>query len=93
MSGGSYNYLFERVEEAAEIMRKNNKGIRARQVHELREAFASHLSDVASAMKAVEWVDSGDFGQGDEVSAILRVLDGKPWVIQRKDAAKEGGAK
>lgn len=84
MSGGSYNYLFERVEEMASQIRINNKDIQSRQVFELRESFASHLSDVARAMKAVEWVDSCDSGEGAEVASILRVLIGKPQAFERK---------
>ena len=94
MSGGSYNYLFERVAEAADLILKNNKGLSCRQVAELRDAFASHLHDVARAMKEVEWVDSGDTGPGDEISAILRVLEGRPSAYRRKEEEKnKGGAK
>ena len=88
MSGGSYNYLFEQVEQMAVQMRKNNQDLKSKQVFELRQAFASHLSDVAYAMKQVEWVDSCDCGEGDEVYAILRVLRGNPDAYKR--AAKEG---
>lgn len=85
MSGGSYNYLFEKVEEMAVQMRVNNKNIQSRQVFELRQAFSSHLSDVAYAMKAIEWVDSCDRGEGDEVAPILRVLRGNQNAFERKE--------
>ena len=83
MSGGSYNYLFEQVEQMAVQMRKNNQDLKSKQVFELRQAFANHLSDVAYAMKQVEWVDSCDCGEGDEVYAILRVLKGNPDAYKR----------
>ena len=36
-----------------------------------RRAFKRHLEQVAEALKAIEWVDSGDWGPGDENEAIL----------------------
>ena len=40
----------------------------------LRRAFSHHLVKVAAALKAIEWVDSGDWVPGDEDDAILAVL-------------------
>ena len=40
----------------------------------LREAFRQHLIKVAAALKAIEWVDSGDCGEGDEDEPIAEVL-------------------
>lgn len=40
----------------------------------LRAAFGRHLLLVADAMHAVEWVDSCDWGPGDEVEAIKAAL-------------------
>ena len=39
-----------------------------------RRAFATHLLLVSDAMRAVEWVDSGDSSEGAEVAAIEAVV-------------------
>jgi len=41
---------------------------------ELRKEFRMHLVVVAAALKAIEWVDSGDMSPGDEDEAIDQVL-------------------
>ena len=41
---------------------------------ELRKEFRMHLVVVAAALKAIEWVDSGDMSPGDEDEAIAVVL-------------------
>jgi hypothetical protein len=65
MSGGSYNYEFERIEELA-------KEIRA--INPLRKAFKTHLTKVAKACRDIEWVDSSDSSVGDEDAAIRDCL-------------------
>lgn len=74
MSGGSYEYLYGRVEDAARQMVR-------RSATPARRAFAEHLVLVAKALHAVEWVDSCDWGPGDEDEAIKTVLG------ERADAA------
>lgn len=39
-----------------------------------RRAFKQHLQMVAEALKAIEWVDSGDWGPGDEDEPILSCI-------------------
>ena len=41
----------------------------------LRRVFGAHLKNVATALHDIEWVDSGDYGAGDELEAIKIVLD------------------
>lgn len=65
MSGGSMDYLYSKVEEAASQMRGGNP---------LREAFKAHLEKVAKALHDIEWVDSCDYGDGDENEAIRAVF-------------------
>lgn len=66
MSGGSYDYLYSRVESMAEnIPHRNNPR---------RVAFKKLLSLVADAMHAIEWVDSCDYAPGDEDEQIERCL-------------------
>ena len=39
-----------------------------------RRAFAAHLVKVAKALHDIEWVDSSDYGPGDENEAIRACL-------------------
>jgi len=68
MSGGSYNYLYEHIESAAETV------IQYSNTPE-RKAFAAHLRLVAKAMHEIEWVDSCDHAPGREIEAIRACLD------------------
>ena len=63
MSGGHYNYVYSQV-ESIHIDCKTP----------LRRAFSRHLGLVAKALHDIEWVDSGDYGPGDEVKAIEACL-------------------
>jgi len=64
MSGGSMNYLYRRILWEADF----------EDTTELRKEFRMHLVVVAAALKAIEWVDSGDMSPGDEDEAIAVVL-------------------
>ena len=66
MSGGSWDYLCFKVDEAADRL-VNSKD-------PLRKAFGIHLDLVAKALHDIEWVDSGDTSPGDERKAILNVI-------------------
>lgn len=66
MSGGSYNYAYRHVEEFAESLNANTPE---------RKAFVSLLFNVAEAMHDIEWVDSGDYGKGDDTKAILECVN------------------
>lgn len=59
MSGGSMNYIYQRVGEI-EFSAETAE----------RRAFLDHLRLVATALHDIEWVDSGDYGPGDESEAI-----------------------
>jgi hypothetical protein len=63
MSGGSMQYLYSLVRDAD-----------FRLDTPLRRAFHRHLQLVAEALHAIEWVDSGDSGPGDEEAAILACI-------------------
>jgi hypothetical protein len=68
MSGGSYDYAYQRVRDVADE-------IEERHPEEAKHlAFAAHLRLVATAMRAIEWVDSCDYGPGDDHEAIDAVL-------------------
>lgn len=66
MSGGSMDYVYGKVRDAAEGMRVHTP---------LRRAFRDHLLLVADALHDIEWVDSCDYGPGDEVAAIRKVFE------------------
>ena len=61
MSGGSYDYIYSRVETAASDITPTTP---------LRKLFKSHLFKVAKALHDIEWVDSGDCCPGDENESI-----------------------
>lgn len=69
MSGGSYDYLYSKVEDAADRLRGQN--------NPLRRAFGVHLKAIAKALHDIEWVDSCDTSPGDEVPAIKKALGGR----------------
>jgi hypothetical protein len=69
MSGGSMNYVYSRVETAASDIRCNEHKTL------LRLKFAELLDVIAQALHDIEWVDSSDYGLGDENEAIRRVYE------------------
>ena len=71
MSGGSYDYAYVKVEEFAYSIREEGQCSAA--PPELRRAFAEHCHLVARAMKAVEWNDSCD-GDNEEELLIRQIL-------------------
>ncbi|HYF55874.1 MAG TPA: hypothetical protein VEA41_16590 [Salinarimonas sp.] len=97
MSGGSYDYLYHRIDDAADEIEKNTRPHQpdpaarvydrpARRYLSAEESaeilaslegerlwFAELLRLVGRAMHDIEWVDSGDYGPGDEVFAIRQV--------------------
>jgi hypothetical protein len=66
MSGGSYDYLCYKMGDAAESL-CNDK-------NPLRRAFGKKLQLFATAMHDIEWVDSDDYGPGEEAKAIKLAL-------------------
>lgn len=72
MSGGKYDYIHCKIEEFIEELElKNDAGIEIPQ----RVAFKELLCLVATAAHEIEWVDSGDCGEGDEIEAIEAVFE------------------
>jgi hypothetical protein len=68
MSGGSWDYLFGRMDNAADRL------VASRVPR--RKAFGLLMRSCAKAMHDIEWVDSGDYGPGDDVDAIDAALNG-----------------
>jgi hypothetical protein len=65
MTGGSMNYLYSQL-QYAEFKEDTH----------LRKLFREHLNKVAEALHDIEWVDSADYGPGDEEAAIIACLGG-----------------
>jgi hypothetical protein len=65
MSGGAYDYTYARIQTLAEDIHATS---------ELRAVFKKHLAKVAETCRAIEWVDSGDYGPGDEDKLIKECL-------------------
>lgn len=65
MSGGSYNYIGLKIQDI-DVMWVDSPQ---------RRAFQNLLKLVGEAMYDIEWVDSGDYGPGDENKAIEKCLD------------------
>lgn len=68
MSGGSLEYAYSKIKYIADDVESQART-------PLHKTFASHLRDVASALRDLEWVLSGDYGPGDEVESIRKVVD------------------
>lgn len=68
MSGGSYQYAYSRLENdfLYEFARRADTPE--------RKAFLAHIQKVIEAMHDIEWVDSGDYGPGDENQAIMQCV-------------------
>lgn len=82
MSGGSLNYVYSQVEYAASEI-----AIHATCLE--HKAFAKHLLLVAKALHDIEWVLSGDFGPGDDLSAIRKALGEDHASVTRQVAIDE----
>lgn len=76
MSGGAYDYAFEKVLYFAEALenseRLDGQALPQPNGHD-RIGFAAHLRKVAAAMRAIEWVDSGDSSPPEDALAIHAV--------------------
>ena len=66
MSGGSLDYVYRKVADAAQT-------ILSRPRNPLHLAFARHLIKVSKALHDLEWVYSGDYSEPDEEEAIRAV--------------------
>jgi len=67
MSGGSWDYLCYKMRDAADNLLYEKSP--------LRRAFGEHLKLCAEAMHDIEWVDSADKGQGDDIPAMKAVFE------------------
>lgn len=68
MSGGSWDYLCYKMEDAGGRLRTSQTPD--------RKAFGVLMLKCAKAMHDIEWVDSCDMARGDEMAAIKAALGG-----------------
>lgn len=66
MSGGSWGYVYRHFEEAGNRLLLS--------ADPLRVALGKKALQMADAMHAIEWVDSGDFGENDDVNKVREAL-------------------
>jgi hypothetical protein len=81
MSGGSWDYFYQKLEEVAEQLSTDKEP--------LRRAFGNHLKDCAIAMYNIEWVDSCDMAKGDERESIEKALGSNAKALEIQQATKE----
>lgn len=65
MSGGSLGYIYHKIESVIEDIAGDTP---------LRRAFRSHLCLISKALHDIEWVQSGDYGPGDDAKAMEACL-------------------
>lgn len=73
------NYIFSRLENDATFKRNTAE----------RKAFGKHLELVIKALHDIEWVDSCDYGPGDDSEAIMACLHPGATLEAAIEAAKE----
>lgn len=66
MSGGSMDYLCYKVQNEAKSL------MLSRTPH--RKAFGKLLSLVADALHDIEWRDSGDSSEKDEIESVMKCI-------------------
>lgn len=66
MSGGSWDYVCYKFEDVAERLLTEQSPA--------RRALGNQIALIAKALHDIEWVDSGDYGRGDDDAAIQAAL-------------------
>jgi len=81
MSGGSWDYLYRNIGEAAQELMEDKRP--------LRRAFGKHMELISKAMYAIEWVDSSDWGAGQEEKYIRKALGDNSVVLELEELMKQ----
>jgi len=84
MSGGSWDYLTYKIDDAADRLEIEKDP--------LRRAFGKKMRLFAKAMHDIEWVDSMDMGEGDEIKAIQKAIGKDYKSLALKELIKEAKA-
>lgn len=77
MSGGSMKYFYQQVESVSFNLNTPE-----------RKAFFNHLQKVAKALHDIEWVDSSDYGEGDENKAIMECISRQDVLLAAIESAE-----
>lgn len=94
MSGGSWDYLFGRIHDAADALQTDRATDRHYKLElneeqrEKRRKLGELLEKVAHALHEIEWVDSSDCSYPDDTKAIDAVfahIGRKPLIEMRYD--------
>ena len=82
MSGGSYEYVSMKMDDAADTLR----GRHSSEPHVV--ALANRLAEFAAVMHEIEWADSCDTSWSDQLDANIRALlaPGDELRVARMDA-------
>lgn len=67
MSGGEWNYAYMRIDEIA------NKLLQEKNIK--RKILGVLMQKLSKALHDIEWVDSEDYGKGDDTKEINEVLN------------------
>lgn len=84
MSGGSWDYVCYKFEDVAERLLTEQSPA--------RRALGNQIALIAKALHDIEWVDSGDYGRGDDDAAIQAALgaNSKKLVLAELVSGAEG---
>jgi hypothetical protein len=70
VSGGSWDYVFHHFDDVAGKLDGSDSS--------LRRALGKRIASIAKALHDIEWVDSCDYNEGDDVESIKAAL-GPQW--------------
>jgi hypothetical protein len=68
MSGGSWDYVYHRINEAGDRL--------CNEKDPLRRSLGKKVNELAEVMRTIEWVDSGDSSSPEDTDAIKAFLGG-----------------
>lgn len=80
MSGGSWDHVYRNFADVADRL-KASPGAE-------RRALGEFVQRITVAMHDIEWVDSGDYGPGDELKAIREALPKEAVLVQLIEEGK-----
>jgi len=66
VSGGSWDYVYYKFEEVARRLTESREP--------LRRGLGKLVGEIAEALHDIEYLDSSDYGPGDDEKAIRKVL-------------------
>ena len=89
MSGGSLDYCYYKVEDAARRIAGEVASIECPKRKAKWAAFAKHVWLIATALHDVEWVISSDYGEDGADEAIDAVISNKMLIQEATAQARE----